>query len=83
MFDLDSIRAQSRQAAQELLAAAHLAPGSLLVVGCSSSEITGGAIGKASSPETAQAVFQGIYPLLRASEPRPDPGGRLRGAVRL
>ena len=27
MFDLDSIRAQSRQAAQELLAAAHLTPG--------------------------------------------------------
>ena len=68
MFDLDSIRAQSRQAAQELLAAAHLAPGSLLVVGCSSSEITGGAIGKASSPETAQAVFQGIYPLLREND---------------
>ncbi len=68
MFDLDSIRAQSRQAAQELLAAAHVAPGSLLVVGCSSSEITGGAIGKASSPETAQAVFQGIYPLLREND---------------
>ena len=68
MFDLDSIRAQSRQAAQELLAAAHVAPGSLLVVGCSSSEITGGAIGKASSPATAQAVFQGIYPLLREND---------------
>lgn len=68
MFDLDSIRAQSRQAAQELLAAAHVAPGSLLVVGCSSSEITGGAIGKASSPETAQAVFHGIYPLLREND---------------
>ena len=34
------------------------------MVGCSSSEITGGRIGKASSLEAAQAVFQGIYPVL-------------------
>ena len=65
MYDLETIRAQARQAAQELLAAAELAPGSLLVVGCSSSEITGGAIGKASSPKTAQAVLEGVWPLLR------------------
>jgi len=68
MYDLETIRSQSRQAARELLAAAHLASGSLLVVGCSSSEITGGTIGKASSPETAQAVLQGIYPLLQENE---------------
>lgn len=65
MYDLETIRAQSRRAAEELLAAAKLTPGSLVVVGCSSSEITGGAIGKASSPETAQAVLEGILPLLR------------------
>ena len=68
MHDLETIRAQSRQAAQELLASAGLAPGSLLVVGCSSSEITGGAIGKASSPETARAVLEGVYPLLQERE---------------
>lgn len=65
MYDLETIRAQSRQAAQELLKAARLAPGSILIVGCSSSEITGGAIGKMSSPEAAQAVLEGIYPLLQ------------------
>ena len=35
------------------------------MVGCSSSEILGGTIGRASSLETAQAVLDGIYPLLR------------------
>ena len=64
MQNLEEIQAQARQAAAELLAAAELAPGSILVTGCSSSEITGGRIGKASSVETAPAVFQGIYPLL-------------------
>lgn len=63
-FTLQDIEAQSRQAALELLEAAALAPGSIFVVGCSSSEIIGGHIGKASSPETAQAVLRGILPLL-------------------
>ena len=63
-FTLQDIEAQARQAASELLEAAALAPGGIFVVGCSSSEITGGCIGKASSPETAQAVLRGILPLL-------------------
>lgn len=58
------IQEQVRAAATELLAAADLLPGDLFVVGCSSSEITGGRIGKASSLEAAQAVFQGICPVL-------------------
>ena len=58
------IQAQARAAAEELLAVSGLRPGDLFVVGCSSSEITGGRIGKASSLEAAQAVFQGIYPVL-------------------
>ena len=62
--NLEELKLQARQAAQELLEAANLKAGSILVTGCSSSEITGGRIGKASSLETAQAVFQGIYPLL-------------------
>ena len=62
------IQAQARTAAEELLAVSGLRPGDLFVVGCSSSEITGGRIGKASSLEAAQAVFQGIYPLLREND---------------
>ena len=59
------IREQSRRAAAELLEKARLLPGDLFVVGCSSSEILGGTIGRASSLEAAQAVLDGIYPLLR------------------
>ena len=64
-LDLGAITAQARQAAAELLEVAKLEEGALFVVGCSSSEIAGGQIGHASSLEAAQAVFAGIYPLLR------------------
>ena len=63
-FTLQEIQNQSAQAASELLAVAILRPGDIFVVGCSSSEIVGGHIGKASSLEAAQAVFDGIRPLL-------------------
>ena len=59
------IKEQARRAAAELLEKAGLHPGDLFVVGCSSSEILGGTIGKASSLEAAQAVLAGIYPLLQ------------------
>ena len=39
--DCAAITAQARQAAEELLAAAHLRAGDIFVVGCSSSEIVG------------------------------------------
>ena len=60
------ITAQAQQAATELLEAAHLETGDLFVVGCSSSEITGGHIGKQSSMEAAQAVLEGVLPVLQA-----------------
>lgn len=60
------ITAQARQAVTELLAAAHLQPGDLFVVGCSSSEISGGRIGRQSSMEAAQAVLEGVRPVLQA-----------------
>ena len=55
--ELDEIRAASAQAAAELLDAAELQPGQVLVVGCSSSEILGGQIGKYSSMDAAGAVY--------------------------
>ena len=63
--DFELITAQARTAAEELLDAAGLRAGELFVVGCSSSEVLGGRIGKASSEEAARAVFGGIYPILR------------------
>lgn len=64
--DCAAITAQARQAAEELLAAAHLRAGDIFVVGCSSSEIVGGHIGKDSSMEAAAAVLAGILPELKA-----------------
>lgn len=64
-FSMEEITAQASLAAGELLDAAKLKAGDLLVVGCSSSEVLGGRIGKASSLEAAQAVFAGVYPILQ------------------
>ena len=58
------ITRQARQAAVELLAVAGLQKGDVFVVGCSSSEIVGGQIGHDSSLEAAQAVYEGIAPVL-------------------
>lgn len=49
------------KAAEELIAAAKLKAGELLVVGCSSSEILGTKIGTGSDPDTAVTVFNAIY----------------------
>ena len=60
----EEITAQAKQAVTELLEVSGLKAGDLFVVGCSSSEVVGARIGKGSSMEAAQAVFDGIYPVL-------------------
>ena len=60
------IEQEARQAVTELLEQAKLKKGDVFVVGCSSSEIVGGHIGKDSSLEAAQAVYAGIAPVLAA-----------------
>ena len=67
MTTLEEYRAQAEAAALELLQSAKLRPGQLVVVGCSTSEVTGHRIGSYSSPEIGQALFQGIRDAL---EPR-------------
>ena len=62
---MKTIKEDARNAVQELLEKAALHRGDILVVGCSSSEITGKCIGSGSSLETAEAVFEGIYPVLK------------------
>ena len=64
-LDLEEIRTAAEQAVRELLEAARLTAGSILVAGCSSSEIIGERIGTASSADAAKAVLDGIYPVLR------------------
>jgi len=62
---MENIKNQAEKAALELIKEAGLKEGDLLVVGCSSSEIIGDKIGKNSSIEAAQAVFEGIYSVLK------------------
>jgi uncharacterized protein (TIGR01440 family) len=57
----EDIKEQAKMAAAELLDKANLTKGQILVVGCSSSEIIGSRIGSASSPEVAEAVWEGIF----------------------
>ena len=62
----EDITIQAQTVLTELLEQAQLKPGSLFVVGCSSSEMVGKRIGKGSSMDAAQAAFRGIYPLLQS-----------------
>ena len=62
---LAEIRNEARSAALELVEAAGLHAGDIFVVGCSTSEVTGNRIGKASVPVAAEALLEGIYPVLR------------------
>lgn len=57
----EDLNKQAYTAASEIIEAAELKPGQILVVGCSTSEILGSAIGTNSSPDAANAVFDGIY----------------------
>ena len=60
IMTLEMIRNETRAALCELLDCAKLVPGDVVVVGCSSSEIAGGDIGHASSPEIGAAVYEVI-----------------------
>jgi len=61
------ITQQAHNAITELLDAAGLSRGQIVVIGCSSSEIVGGVIGKNSSTDAADAVIKGIMPVLNAA----------------
>ena len=62
---MDLYGKQAKSAVKELLDAAKLNAGDILVIGCSSSEIVGETIGHGSSFETAEAVFDAIYPMIK------------------
>lgn len=52
---------EAYEAAAEIIKAAKMKQGELFAVGCSTSEVAGEKIGSSSSPELAEAVFNGIY----------------------
>ena len=60
----EKIQEEAKRAVTELLEVSGLSKGQILVIGCSSSEIVGETIGHGSSFETAEAVFEAVYPIL-------------------
>ena len=60
MSTLEQIVLDTKTALTELFEVSGLKAGDLLVVGCSSSEIIGGVIGHASSPEIGKVVAETI-----------------------
>ncbi len=60
-MELKLIKQQAAQAAKDIAEIARLGKGSILVVGCSTSEVLGKKIGTDSAPEVATALFEGIY----------------------
>ena len=52
-------------AVEALQAAGEIAPGGLIVLGCSTSEVAGARIGKGSDIDAAKAVYDGIMPILK------------------
>ncbi len=61
---MQTITQNAETAVRELIEAAHLTAGQLLVIGCSSSEMVGERIGKNSSMEAAVALYEAIAPIL-------------------
>lgn len=66
--ELMQIRQEAYEAASQLLTAAHPKKESILVVGCSTSEVAGERIGSFSSPELGQALFDGVYQAAKEAE---------------
>lgn len=65
VFEPARVASEARAAVGELIAVSALRRGDILVIGCSSSEIVGGSIGKNSSLEAAEAVHGAVAPVLR------------------
>jgi len=61
----NEIKKQAEIAVKELLTVAKLHKNDILVIGCSTSELTGNKIGTTSDFDPAKAVFDGVYPILK------------------
>ena len=63
-MDLNLIAEQAKKTFSEFIERANMKRGKILVVGCSTSEVSGNNPGKASSEETAVAIYNAVKPLL-------------------
>ena len=57
---LAQVKEESANAARQLAEAARLHKGQIVVVGCSTSEVVGHDVGSWSTPEVANAIFEGL-----------------------
>ena len=57
---LSQVKEESANAARQLAEAASLHKGQIVVVGCSTSEVVGHNVGSWSTPEVANAIFEGL-----------------------
>lgn len=57
---VEQIKNDAKIAALELIEAAHLAKGQIVVIGCSTSETLGNLVGSHSVPEVGKAIFEGL-----------------------
>lgn len=57
---LAQVKEESANAARQLAEAARLHKGQIVVVGCSTSEVVGHNVGNWSTPEVANAIFEGL-----------------------
>ena len=64
MNTVESYKAEAKAAMEELAETAKLTRGQIVVVGCSTSEVTGHRIGSFSAPEIGKALFDGIQEAL-------------------
>ncbi len=57
---IKQIKADAAAAAKELLLAANLQKGQIVIIGCSSSEVVGKTVGSHSTPEVGKAIYDGL-----------------------
>ena len=62
---IEKIKNDATIAFRELIEKSGIREGEILVVGCSSSEMAGGVIGKDSAPDAAEALLDAIYPIIK------------------
>ncbi len=62
---ISQIKKQAEQAITELIEVSDIKHGSILVVGCSTSEVVGSKIGTNSAYEVAEAMFEAMYPVTK------------------
>lgn len=65
---IDEIKKDTQIIIDEIISKTNLEEGDLFVIGCSSSEVVGGNIGKNSSIEAAEAIYEVIAPVLEKNK---------------